>query len=82
MGSSQPGRDLPARLAGGHATADLLTLGHAETAGIAMRWLPLYAAGLEHEGPHRWPALAQPAGDQAQRLPSSPAPPDLVLLCC
>jgi hypothetical protein len=42
MGPSQPGRDLPARLASGYLTADLFAFGHAQTPHIAARWLPLH----------------------------------------
>jgi hypothetical protein len=52
-GSSQPGRDLPAGLAGGDAAADLFAFGPAQTSLPAAGWVLLSAAGLEHKGAHR-----------------------------
>jgi hypothetical protein len=58
--------DLPARLPGGHAAADLFAFGHAQTPPALTRWMLLHAAGLQDKRSHRRPALAEPAGDQAQ----------------
>jgi hypothetical protein len=44
--------------------------------------MTLNATGLQDERTHRRSALAQPAGDQAQRLTLSPPRPYLVLLVC
>jgi hypothetical protein len=79
---ARAGRDLSARLSGGHAAADLFAFGHGQTPLGATRWVLLHPAGLEHEGSHRRPAFAEPAGDQPQRLTSSPPCPHLILLCC
>jgi hypothetical protein len=65
-GSPQPRGDLPAGLPGGHATADLLAFGHAQTLLRAMGRVPLYASGLQDERADRGSALAQPASDQPQ----------------
>ena len=61
-------------------TTDSLAFGHAQTSQGATGWVLLHPAGLEHEGPHRRPPFAQPAGDQPQRLTSPPPRPQLVLL--
>jgi hypothetical protein len=58
--SPQPGRDLPARLADGHAAADLLPFGHAERPLRPARGTVLHPAGLEYERSHRWHPLAEP----------------------
>jgi hypothetical protein len=53
--SPQPGRDLPVRLAGGYAAADLFAFGHGQTPQGAARWVllhpPVWGTKARTDGP-------------------------------